>query len=219
MDWLALQLADAAFPTGGFAHSAGLEAAMSLGEVTNAQDLRRFVEAVIWQAASATLPFATSAHRAPERVAELDACSQAFLTHAVANRASRTQGRAFIATCARIFPNPAIAALDEEVRKRRVAGHYGPEFGAALRALAVDETTMRELFLHLALRGVLSAGVRLGAVGPHEAQGIQFDLAPLLSTVLEATADLDAETANQPAPLLDLFASLHDRQYSRLFQS
>lgn len=219
MNWIVLQLADAAFPTGGFAHSAGLEAAMSLGEVTNAEDLRRFVESVIWQAASASLPFAASAHRAPERISQLDASCEAFLTHAVANRASRTQGRAFIATCARIFPSPEISALDDDVRAKRVAGHYAPEFGAALRALEVDESTMRELFLHLALRGVLSAGVRLGALGPHRAQEIQFDLAPLLSHVLEATAALDAETANQPAPLLDLFASLHDRQYSRLFQS
>ncbi len=219
MDWIALQLADAAFPTGGFAHSAGLEAAISIGEVTNATDLRQFVEGVIWQAASASLPFAIDAHRAPDRIHELDAASEAFLTHAVANRASRTQGRAFIATCARIFSNSSIATLDEAVRKKQLAGHYGPVFGVALGALGVDLPTTRELFLHLALRGVLSAGVRLGALGPHEAQSIQFDLAPLLSKVLEETASLDADSANQPAPLIDLFASLHDRQYSRLFQS
>lgn len=219
MDWIALQLADAAFPTGGFAHSAGLEAAISIGEVTNATDLRQFVECVVWQAGSAALPFATAAHRAPGRVAELDAWSEAFLTHAVANRASRTQGRAFIATCARIFPSSTIAMLDESVRKKKLAGHYAPVFGVALAALGVDLPTMRELFLHVSLRGVLSAGVRLGALGPHEAQGLQFELASLLSKVLEQTASLDAETAHQPAPLIDLFASLHDRQYSRLFQS
>ena len=50
---LVLQLADSAFPTGGFAHSAGLEAAAQLGEIEGPAGLRAFAEEALWQAGCA----------------------------------------------------------------------------------------------------------------------------------------------------------------------
>ena len=47
--WLLWQLADSAFPTGGFAHSGGLEAAWQHGEVRNRNDLSTFIEAGLSQ--------------------------------------------------------------------------------------------------------------------------------------------------------------------------
>jgi urease accessory protein len=219
MDWLALQIADAAFPAGGFAHSAGLEAAVQLGEVKTEDDVRRFVHAAVWQTGLASVPFVGAAHRAPLEVGRIDAACDAFLLQSVANRASRTQGRAFVATSARVFDVPAVMALDAQVRGKALYGHHAVLFGATLQALGLDWPSTHRLFLHLALRGVTSAAIRLGVTGPHEAQRIQREAAPLLEEVRTASCDLRVDDAAQPAPLLDLFAQLHDRLYSRLFQS
>ena len=213
------QLADSAFPTGGFAHSAGLEAAAQLGEVPGAAALRGFCEQVLWQAGLAALPFVRAGHAEPERLAAHDARCHAFLSNHVANRASRAQGRAFTSTSARVFQIPAVVRLDEAVRTRALHGHHAPLFGAVLRAVDVGADESAELFLHQTLRGVTSAAVRLGLLGPHEAQRLQHDLAPLAAAVLTACASLPVEEAAQPAPLLDLFGGLHDRLYARLFQS
>lgn len=103
MDLLIWQLADSAFPAGGFAHSAGLEAAMQHGEVTCRDDLEDFTCAVIRQAGYSALPLVTAAHAEPVDLAALDALCDAFLSNPVANRASRGQGQAFLTACTRSF--------------------------------------------------------------------------------------------------------------------
>jgi urease accessory protein len=222
MRWLLLQLADSAFPTGGFAHSSGLEAAAQLGEVGTAADLALFVDDALAQAGNLALPFIGAAHDAPARLAELDAACDALLTSHVANRASRTQGRAFAATCARVFDAPPagpLAALDDACRTRRVHAHLAPVLGAATRALGVSRDDALALHLHATLRGLSSAAVRLGLTGPHEAQRLVHERAATLDRVLAAGRDLAPGDAHQTAPLLEIFGMAHDRLYSRLFQS
>jgi urease accessory protein len=218
LSWLLLQLSDSALPTGGFAHSGGLEAAAQQGEVRTAGDLRRFLRDALWQTGHCALPLASAAHADPAALPHLDARADAFLVSRVANRASRTQGRAFVDTCARIFP-AEVARVREGARAAGLLLHYAPVAGAVLRALAVERTHAQQLLLSLGLRGSLVAAVRLGVVGTHEAQRMQHELAPAMDEVLAACADLTEEDLAQTAPLADLFGSTHDRLYSRLFQS
>ncbi|MDA1275065.1 MAG: urease accessory protein UreF [Verrucomicrobia bacterium] len=102
-DWVVWQLIDSAFPTGGFAHSAGLESAWKHGEIRNPDELSRFVETSQTQCARSSLPFVNTAHREPSRLLELDALCEAFTTNHVANRASRSQGHAWLAAIEKTF--------------------------------------------------------------------------------------------------------------------
>lgn len=204
------QLADSAFPTGGFAHSGGLEAAWQHGEVRNRVDLASFLEASLRQAGHNLLPFVNAAHRDPERLAELDHLCDAFTTNHVANRASRLQGRALLASAGRIFSLPAMEAP---------RAHYAPVFGAIARALEMDEAATGRLFFFNHLRGLTASAVRLNIVGPLEAQTLQHRLAPRAAAVLADCAALDVDDLAQTAPLLELWQGSQDRLYSRLFQS
>lgn len=219
-NWLLWQIADSAFPTGGFAHSSGLEAAWQSGEVSGAETLRQFVYDAIAQAGRGALPLVTAAHQAPSRgvdLGALDALADAFLTNAVANRASRAQGRAYVSTCARIWPSPALKAL--ESRARVLRGHYAPLAGAAGCALGLPLDMTQRLFLFQTSRGLVAAAVRLGVVGSYEAQRVQFDCGPILDAILERCRDFDDRHLAQTAPVIDILQSSHDRLYSRLFQS
>lgn len=215
---LLYQLADSAFPAGGFAHSAGLEAAAQAGEVRGPEGLTRFCREALWQTGRGALPLATAAHGRPDELALLDARCDAFLGNHVQNRASRTQGRAFVDTCARIYGGK-VAGLRDGAKRSRLHLHHAPLFGAALGTLGVGLADAQRLLLWLALRGVLSAAVRLGIVGTHEAQSQQSALLPLLEEVLAACASLGPDDLAQTAPLVDLFSATQDRLYSRLFQS
>ncbi len=210
MSWLLLQLADSAFPSGGFAHSAGLEAAAQAGEV---RDLPRFLRDLIWQAAHAALPLASAAHENPDQLPRLDARAEAFLANHVANRASRQQGRALLQTCALAFPETK--GLREETRTLR--RHHAPLFGALSRRLGLGLEEMQRLLLFGTLRGAVSAAVRLALAGTHQAQALQAQLAPSLEEALHACAAL--RDPQQTAPLEDLLQATHDQLYSRLFLS
>ena len=211
------QLIDSAFPSGSFAHSWGLEAAYQAGEIDAEVALRRFLRDNLWQTGHAVLPLVTAAHQDPASFAALDAICDAFLTNAVANRASRQQGRAFVSACARVWPSPALAALD--ARARGACGHYAPAAGAALRTLDLPIGDAQQLILFNASRGVLTAAVRLGIVGPYRAQQLQHECSAAITEVLSACASLDVSDLTQTAPIADLLHSTHDRLYSRLFQS
>src|SRR5690349_2062276 len=105
-DFLLWQLMDSALPTGGFAHSGGLEAAWHHGELRDANELESFIDASISQCGRASLPFMTASHREPNALIQLDESCESFTLNHVTNRASRAQGRALLAVARRIFSEP-----------------------------------------------------------------------------------------------------------------
>jgi urease accessory protein len=216
--WLVWQLADSAFPAGSFAHSFGLEAAWQQGEVTGAS-LPAFVGDAIAQAGQSGLPFVLAAHDDPAGLPTVDERYEAFLRNPVANRASRVQGRAWLATVDRSFPAPAVRELCDAIRSAGGPRHFAPAFGATLRVLDVDRRETSRLFLYGVARGTLSAAVRLGIVGTMDAQRMLSERSEDLDRTLERCGDLAIDEAAQTAPLIDLWQASHDRLYSRLFQS
>jgi urease accessory protein len=209
-DWLIWQLADSAFPTGGFGHSGGLEAGWQHGEVTRAT-LPAFLETSLRQCARAALPFVAAAHASAERLTELDQHCEAFLSNHVANRASRLQGRAFWTATTRAF-------LPDLIEPPELC-HLAPVFGVLTCRLGLAALPAARLFLFLHFRGLVSSAVRLGIVGPLEAQSMQHQLAPVAEAAAIHAATLTLDDLAQTAPLLDLWQGAQDRLYSRLFQS
>ncbi len=216
-EFLLWQLADSAFPTGGFAHSAGLEAAWQQGEIPDAEGLRRFVVFSVGQAVRAVVPFVNATYGDPASFERCDAMADAFLTSTVANRASRAQGRAWLATCGRVWPSALLAAL--ECRASMLCGHLAPVLGVTLAGLDVPLDAAQRLVVFLAARGVLSAAVRLGVTGSYEAQRLQAACAPDLEAALGRCRGLELDDLAQTAPIVEILQAGHDRLYSKLFSS
>lgn len=215
--WTLHQLADSALPTGGFAHSGGLEAALQLGLVGTG-DLDAFLHEALWRCGAAALPWVAAAHAAPGRLTELDGACDAATPGLVANRASRAQGRAFLRAVADAYPR-AIGELADAADDGPRACHLAPVFGAVLGRLGASGDEARRLFLFQATRATLQAAVRLGAAGPFEAQRLLAAIGPEAERVLRATAGRSTGEVAATSPLLDLAQGHQDRLYSRLFQS
>ena len=215
--WTAWQLIDSAFPTGAFAHSWGLEAAWQQGALDGSSGLPGFLIASLWQTGYSVLPLLNEGWRESSRLGALDEIADAFLLNAVANRASRIQGRALAATAARIWPTDRV--FDIKRIADATCAHLAPLSGAVFSALDQPLRTAQQAALFATTRGVLSAAVRLGSIGSYEAQRLQQGCMGTMDEVLERCSALDVDDLTQTAPLLDLYQAGHDRLYSRLFQS
>lgn len=218
-DWRLWQWIDSAFPAGAFAHSNGLEAAWQAGDVGSSEALRDFVRSSLLQNAAGPAAFVRATHDDVDHLADIDVRCDAFLSTAVANRASRRQGQALLNSATTIFQLPGLRELKARAAADALPVHVAPYFGAIARLVGFERDATLSAFLFSSVRTTTSSAVRLGIVGPLEAQSIQLAMAEEADRLVPLVPPLPYTRAAQTSPLLDIYQGLHDRLYSKLFQS
>lgn len=223
LDWTLWQLLDSLFPTGGFAHSYGLEASVQAGSVYDSATLETFLLNSLQNNAALLLPFVFAGTRLPntECWLQLNKLLNATLTNHVARKASLTQGAALLRTSATVFTELS------ELKKMKVClfepisttPHHAPLFGVICGLLGVGESTSQRSYLFLALRDILSAATRLNITGPMEAARLQHKISGETEALLEKYGNKSIQEAHQTSPLLEIFQAGHDQLFSRMFSS
>ena len=218
--WLLLQLADGTFPSGGFAHSGGLEATTVLGGLGTSENaawraVGDYLDASLEQIGRATLPFVRATALDASCLAAMDHACDATIPMSSVNRSSRAQGRSLASAASRVWD--VLTPIAEHAR--RGPAHHAPVFGAIFGTLGIPEEQTLAAYLHGAARSLLSAAVRLGLLGPLVAQRLHADRAGLLETLAHRARHLRPVDAAQTNPLIEIFAALHDRLDGRMFQS
>lgn len=231
--WSLWQLLDSILPTGGFAHSLGLEAAVQLGSVRDNPSLHRFAVSSLLNTASFLLPFVFAASSCPsiDQWKLLDATLHAALSNQVARRASIAQGAALLRVAASVFQElPQLKEMkvlarashdahNVDVHVMPIHIHHAPLFGILFGLLQIDPVNAQRGFLFISLRDLLSAATRLNIVGPLEAAQMQHQLASNAESLLLKYGNRPIQDAHQAAPTLDVIQGVHDNLFSRLFRS
>lgn len=75
------------------------------------------------------------------------------------------------------------------------------------------------MWLYLYTRTLFSSAVRLNIIGPYHAQRLLLESKSYVEPVLRKTQHMTADDCCQTGPLLDVCQGIHDRLYSRLFNS
>ena len=234
-----LHLCDATLPTGGFAHSGGLEAALQLGLLGDRNDkrmnasLRELGTAAVLSAAQQQAPFALAAHglfaaaiesgegasTLADSLRDLNAAQHALLVaNAPACRASMQLGGA-MARIAQTWMDGGHSkthALAAKALKPRGV-HSSVALGALAALLELPSSTVADAFVYTSARDILSAAVRLNLIGPLAAVALQDEI---VSDCAAAEWQLSScDKAAGAAPLLEAAHACHDLLERRVFNS
>lgn len=224
-----LLLADGRLPSGGHAHSGGVEEAVNDGRIVDLDDLRRYLVGRLSTTGTVDAAFAVAAWHLADRAtptadegwARLDAEAAARVPAPALRRAARAQGRGLLRVARRMWP---AAWLDELGRAHAEGPMWAPAAGAVARAggLGVHEAAL--VAGQGAVNGPAWAAVRLLGLDPFALAALLAELAPAVDDVAAAAVAEVAGTdlAGLPAlggPLTDVAAEVHASREVRLFAS
>ncbi|XP_071693337.1 urease accessory protein F [Rutidosis leptorrhynchoides] len=224
LQWSKWQLLDSILPTGGFAHSLGLEAAMQAHIVSDPEkDLQTFVIHVLENTGSLLLPFVYAATKSPDlqTLKQLDTILDATLTNEISRKASVSQGSALMRVSASVFTEiPSLKAMRSVcLSNGDVCFHHAPIFGLVCGLLGIDSETSQRAFMFMAMRDITSAATRLNLVGPLGGAVLQHRVSFVAEEILKKWKNRDVDVACQTSPLLDTVQGCHSYLFSRLFCS
>jgi urease accessory protein len=220
-----LHLADTAFPTGGYAHSFGLETYCQEGRVTSAAELMAFLTMHLEGAAGPTDATAAvavlRAFRAGDLAAcgELDATLEAMKPVRELREASRQMGRQTLRVATALTRHPALAGYLAAVDAGERPGHHGVAFGLAAGALGVEAEAAATGYLYSATALLVGAALRLMRLGQLEGQRVLWSLHPVIARVAAEAAARDPSDLWGWAPGLELAGIAHAGLDARLFRS
>lgn len=218
---VAFQQADAAFPSGSFAFSNGIEGMAALEPGLDGTMLAATIEAVIRNRWAGTDRVAlVQAWRADgdiARMARIDAALEAATLSEPMRVGSRRNGGALLAAHARLG-TPGAAACRDRVRAGSLLGHLAPMQGALWRSLGLSEADAVAVSGYQTASGLVAAAVRLGRIGAIEAQRVLGAMLPILAeTAASAPETGDDIDLVGFTPLIEIAAMRHARAELRLF--
>ena len=219
-----LRFVDSFFPSGGYAFSSGLEAAVQGGAVRNAEELSRFVVESLTTGIGEREAVAVGlAH---------DACVSGILDTAFKadrelesmklGRESRTASRQMGRQVIRLAANqqarqPLIEDYLAAVEAEQTPGHLAVSFGLTLAAAGWSKEDSIAAFLYHTATGFVAAAMKLLPVGQREGQRLLESWLAVIERVSHKAAH--QQVLQSWSPVQDIYAMRHSRLESRLFRS
>ncbi|MDE0404176.1 MAG: hypothetical protein OXI53_02580 [Nitrospira sp.] len=215
---------DTFFPSGGFAFSSGLEAAVQEGHVRTIKDLDQYVvDFFRWglgtcEAVTLAQAYQASCKRDLDGVIQTDHALEAMKLCQETRAASRQMGRSLLHHA--IPPQNNQGIIEEfsaAVYSGRSPGHLAVTFGVVFQAIGWDQPQTIAGFLYQAGVGFVSASYKLLPIGQREGQRLLESWVPVIE---ELSRTIDARMILMSwTPVQDIYSMRHSQLTSRLFRS
>jgi urease accessory protein len=219
-----LRFTDTFFPSGGYAFSSGLEAAVQGGAVKNSDQLARYVEDLLRGGMSRREALAVKLANRAGSAGQLDAAVEvdreldSMKLGRESRLASRQMGRQVIKVAAdQLRGKTVLRDYLDVVGADRTPGHLAVSFGLTLGACGWKGEETVVAFLYQAAAGFVSAAMRLFPIGQREGQRVLGEWLPLIDRI---SREINIGTPMSSwSPIQDIYAMRHGHLERRLFRS
>ena len=211
-----------AYPVGAFSYSSGIEWAVEVGEISNAETLKSWITATLGEGGgfSDAILF-VHAHGAAAKGDSTALCTIAELAAAFAPSKERhlettAQGKAFVDATRAAWPCEAMESfvanwtglIAYPVAVAIACGGHGIALSQALSA-----------YLHAVAANPISAGVRLIPLGQTDGLRVLAGLESVIAAVADRALKTPLEEIGGATLRADIASMKHETQYTRLFRS
>jgi urease accessory protein len=219
-----LRFVDSFFPSGGFAFSSGLEAAVKDGAVRDGKEFARYVEDLLVHgigrreavAVAIAHHSATTGALAPALTA--DCTLEAVKLSRDSRLASRQMGRQVIKAATEQFgEHRVLMDFRRAVKEERTPGHLPVAVGLTLAACGWSRADTVGAYLYQTAQGMVSAAMKLLPVGQQQGQQLLADWGPMIARLSHRVSPQSGMASW--SPVHDIYAMRHARLESRLFRS
>jgi urease accessory protein len=218
-----LQLSDAAFPTGSYAHSLGLEETVRQGQVRDEASLCVFLrDHFIPALTHVDLPLvreSRSAAIAGDRadLIALDRLAGALRVSRELREASLQTGRRRLAILIRLRPTPEMKLVDQISREDPLAGHHAVVWGVSCAGLPVRASL--EAYYYHSVSCICMAAPKLIRIGQEATQRALSGCLDDADRWVSQALGIPREAIGWFDPVLDIASMRHELADERLFIS
>ena len=213
------------FPVGAFTYSHGLEFAVEMNQVSDYDGLTHWVDGILrFGSGRVDSSFFRAAYEA-QSSCDMTALSL-IMERAYAQRGSAelilestTQGRAFIDTLVKVWPEARLQAWHDRLAVDRCEPPYPIAVAVAAAIAAVPLEAALITYLHSFASNLVSAGLRLIPLGQTDGQRAMAHLEHRIIDSARAAVVRDPEDFGAAAVMVDWMSMQHETQYTRLFRS